>query len=140
MGISSDFFIADDSSPPEYDPGPGFSAEDRCELKAITPLEAAGMLAVLRGEGDGVDMLDEFPFLTPVDAEEWIIGVPLDMPVLLRELNAFELVDVARGCAEVTQDELGWSPGDFEDVLRDLCELSRRAETTGKRMYLWNSL
>jgi hypothetical protein len=140
MGVLGDFFIANESSHPTYDPGPSFPAEDRCQFKAITPLEAAGFLSVLRGDGDPLEVIDEFPLLTPQDAEEWIVSIPPDMPALLRELNASALVDVARRCADVTRDELGWSPGEIESVLRDLSQLSRRADETGKRMYLWNSL
>ena len=52
MGVLSDFFIADEASAPTYDPGTAFPADDRCQFKSITPLESAGMLSVLRGDGD----------------------------------------------------------------------------------------
>jgi hypothetical protein len=140
MGVLSDFFIADEASTPTYDPGPTFPEEDRCQFKAITPLEAAGLLSVLRGNGDRIELLCEFPLLTPQDAEEWVVSVPRDMPSLLHAMNDDKLVEVARKCAEVTEEELGWSANDFESVLRDLRQLSQRAAATGKRMYLWNSL
>jgi len=53
MGVLSDFFLADGWSVPEYDCGREFPAEDRCQLKTITILEAAGILSVLRGGGGG---------------------------------------------------------------------------------------
>jgi len=140
MSVLSDFFIADESSSPAYDPSSDFPAEDRCRFKSITPLEAAGILSVLRGGGDSVEMMDEFPLLAPEDAEEWIVSVPHDMPALLRELNDNELVVAARRCADATKEELGWSANDFDGVLRDLRQLSMCATATGKRMYLWNSL
>ncbi len=81
MGVLSDFFIADEASTPTYDPGPTFPADDRCQLNSITPLEAAGILSVLRGDGEQVALLSEFPLLTAEDADEWIVNVPLDMPL-----------------------------------------------------------
>jgi hypothetical protein len=140
MGILSDFFIAGRESTPTYDPGRAFPAEDRCEFKSITPLEAAGILSVLRGSGDPVEMMDEFPLVTPEEAEEWIMNVPDEMADRLRALDDERLVVAARQCAEVTAEELRWSAEDFDGVLRDLRRLARRAAETGKRMHLWNSL
>lgn len=140
MGILSDFFIADDSSTPKYDCGPQFPAEDRCQLKYITPLEAAGILSVLRGGGDRIAMLDEFPSLTPEDADEWTQRVPVDMTSSLAALDDSQMPDVAQRCADLTAEELGWSSGDFEEVLEQLRALARRALETGRSMYLWNSL
>ncbi len=96
MGILSDFFIADDSPTPQYDCGPQFPAADRCQFKSITPLEAAGILFVLRGSGDRIKMIDEFPSLTPQDAEEWIQRVPVDMTSALAALNDSQLPVVAQ--------------------------------------------
>ena len=87
MGILSDFFIADADTTPEYDCGPDFPNNDRCQLKYITPLEAAGILSVLRGGGDRIEMLGAFPLLTPQDAGEWIMSVPDDMVASLAEMN-----------------------------------------------------
>ena len=140
MGILSDFFIAADSPTPKYDCGPQFPAEDRCQFKSITPLEAAGILSVLRGGGDPIEMLDEFPSLTPQDAEEWTQRVPADMTSALATLNDSQIPDIAQRCADLTAEELGWSSDDFQDVLKQLRTLARRAIDTGKSIYLWNSL
>ena len=140
MGILSDFFVADKSATPEYDCGSDFPAEDRCQFKSITPLEADGVLSVLRGGGDRIEMLDAFPLLTPHDAEEWTMSVPDEMTSTLASLDASRIPDVARKCADVTADELGWSSDDFQDVLTLLCALARRAVDADKSMYLWNSL
>jgi hypothetical protein len=140
MGVLSDFFIADDSSVPQYDCGPNFPAEDRCQFKSITPLEAAGVLAVLRGGGDRIEMMSEFRCLTPEDAEEWTQSVPSDMTSSLGKLTDTEIPEVAQRCADVTAEELGWTTTDFEAVLKELCALARRASSSGRAMYLWNSL
>jgi hypothetical protein len=140
MAILSDFFIADDSTTPEYDSGRQFPAEDRCQFKSISPLEAAGILSVLRGGGNRIEMLDEFPSLTPQDAEEWIQRVPADMTSSLAALNDSQIPGIAQRCADLTAEELGWSSDDFQDVLKQLRDLARRARDTGKSMYLWNSL
>lgn len=140
MGILSDFFIADGSSTPKYDWGAQFPAADRCQFKSITPLEAAGILSALRGGGDRMRMLDEFPSLTPQDAEEWTQRVPADMTSALAALNDSQLPDVAQRCADITAEELGWSSDDFQEVLEQLRTLARRAVDTGKLMYLWNSV
>lgn len=140
MGILSDFFIADANATPEYDCGPDFPSDDRCQFKYITPLEAAGILSVLRGGGDRIEMLDAFPLLTPQDAEEWTMSVPDDMVALLAEISDAQIPGIAQKCADVTAEELGWAPEDFTDVIKQLSELARRAVETKRSMYLWNSL
>jgi hypothetical protein len=84
--------------------------------------------------------MDEFPSLTPPDAEESTQRVPTDMTSALAALNDSEIPEVAQRCADVTAEELGWPPDDFQDVLRQLRALARRARDAGKSMYLWNSL
>lgn len=140
MSILSDFFIADESATPVYDCGSEFPAEDRCQFKYITPLEAAGILSVLRGGGDRIEMLGDFPLLTPQDAEEWTMSVPAEMTSALAVLDDLQIPDIAQQCADVTAEELGWSSEDFEGVIKELCVLARRAIDSGKSMYLWNSL
>ena len=136
MGVLSDFFLSADEEPPAYDCGPRFPAEDRREFKQITPLEAAGLLAVLRGGGDAVALMDEFPCLTDEDAEEWTTGVPVDFVSALADLDDDRLDQVAQECAE----SLKWPPGSFDEVVTELRDLARRAQQTQKQMYLWNSL
>ncbi len=140
MGVLSDFFIADEGSFLKYDGGPDFPADDRCQFQSITPLEAAGMLSVLRGGGDRFEMIGEFAFLTPEDAEEWKISVPVDMVDSLARLNETRLTEVAAACSEITSEELGWSNGDFQIVLSHLSALARRSVETNRSMYLWVSL
>jgi len=140
MGVLSDFFIADATAAPSYNGRSDFPPEDVCRFKRITPLEAAGVLSVLRGGGDRIEMLDEFPALTPEDAEEWVTGIPPDMTQALAQLDAVRIEDAAVACARATSEELGWSPEDFNEVLAQLCVLARRAMKKGKAMYLWNSL
>ncbi len=140
MSILSDFFIATPDSFLEYGSTEDFPAEDRCQFKYITPLEAAGISAVLRGEDDPIDLLDEFPLLSPEDAEDWTMGVPADMTKSLAELTDSQVPDVAQCCADMTAEELGWSAADFQDILIQLRALSQRAVDTKKSMYLWNSL
>lgn len=140
MGILSDFFVADKATTPTYDGGPDFDTEDRCQFKSITPLEAAGILSVLRGGGDRIEMLDDFSLLTPPDAEEWTMSVPDDMVAALAALDDSQLPNLALQCADVTVEEIGWSSDDFQFVLSQLRDLSRRAVDSNRSMYLWNSL
>ena len=140
MGMLSDFFIADRETVPDYKGGDSLPAEDRCELKSVSPLEAAGMLVALQGSGDAIEMLDDFPLLTAQDADEWIFRVPDTMTSALAALAPMHIPDVARRCAEETEEELGWSPGAFEQVLHPLSRLAQRAASSGRSMYLWNSL
>jgi hypothetical protein len=140
MGVLSDFFIADEGSFLNYDGGQDFPADDRCQLRSITPLEAAGILSVLRGSGDRIEMIGEFPFLTPEDAEEWKMSVPADMVDALARLDEARLPEVAAACSQLTNEELGWSNNDFQMVLSHLKSLARRAVETNRAMYLWVSL
>ena len=85
-------------------------------------------------------MISEFRCLTPEDAEEWTQSVPSDMTSSLASLTERDLPEVARKCADVSAEELGWTPADFESVLTELRMLAIRAIQSGKSMYLWNSL
>jgi hypothetical protein len=140
MGILSDFFVAETTTTPDYDGGPDFPAEDRCQFKSLTPLEAAGMLSVLRGGGDRIELLGAFHLLTPEDAEEWTMSIPEEMTAALATLTDSEIPDTAEKCAKMTAEELGWSSDQFEDILQQLRYLARRTVEGNKSMYLWNSL
>lgn len=63
MSLLSHFFIAEASDSLHYDSGRGAPAEDRAEFRRLTPLEAAGMLAVLRSDGDPPEILAQVPYL-----------------------------------------------------------------------------
>ena len=140
MGILSDFFIAETGKVPDYLGSSDFPAADRCQFKSITPLEAAGVLSVLRGSGDRVELIGEFKLLTPEDAEEWTMIIPDDMMSLLAALTEPRLSKVAKQCSIETAEEVAWSPEDFHFVLSHLRDLAIRARETGRSMYLWNSL
>ena len=140
MAVLSDFYIAEEGSFLNYDGGQDFPPDDRCQFKSITPLEAAGILSVLRGGGDRVEMICEFPFLTPEDAEEWKMSVPADMVDALARLDNSKLPEVAAACSQLTNEELGWSNDDFQKVLSHLSALARRTVETNRSMYLWVSL
>ena len=140
MGILSDFFIAVGAEPPDYQGGTGVPEEDRCQFNRITPLEAAGMLAILRGVDDRMGLLGSFPLLTPEGAEEWTMSVPGDMVELLAKLDPGEYPRIAAAFAEVTAEELCWTAEDFEPVVAGLSALAKRAAASGKNMFLWNSL
>jgi hypothetical protein len=140
MSLLSDFFITTESDVSFYDGDPSFSGSDRVQLNRITPLEAAGLLEALRGGGDGVEMISEFPLLTPQDADAWTMGVPDDFVSRLAGLDDGSVRDVAKTFADITVEELGWSSDDAFPFVRDLSTLARRAQTEGKRMFLWNSL
>ena len=140
MGILSDFFLADRTATPAYDGGPDFPAEDRCQFKSITSLEAAGILSVLHGSGDRIEMLHAFPLLSPEEADDWTMSVPEDMTTALAALEDSQIPLIAQQCADTTAEELGWSSDDFHDVLKRLRALARRAADTNKSIYLWNSL
>ena len=135
MGVLSDFYIADEESFLNYDGGQDFSANDRCQFRSITPLEAAGILSVLRGGGDRFELIGEFPFLTPEDAEEWKMSVPADMVDRLARLDEERLPEIAAACSQLTSEELGWSDDDFQMVLSHLSTLARHSVETNKSMY-----
>jgi hypothetical protein len=140
MSVLSDFIIASGDSVPSYDGISGYPDADRCQFKRITPLEAAGLLEALRGEGDRISMLSEFPLLTPEEAEMWTMGVPEDFVIRLAELDSAGIARVAEQFSRITAEELGWSTEDSISTLTDLTSLARRARAEQKRMYLWNSL
>ena len=139
MGILSDFFIGEKDTIPTYDGGDDFASEDRCQLKSITPLEAAGILEALTGR-DTLEALDDFTLLTPQDAEDWTMSVPDEMVEALAALNDSRLADVAKRCSDITAEELHWTPGDFLSTISELRGLARRAVDENKTLYLWNSL
>lgn len=140
MSLLSDFIITRGPGVPAYDGDPDFPEGDRVQLDGITPLEAGALLAALRGGGDSVELISEFPLLTPQDGEAWTMGVPEDFIGLLAELDEASIPDIAGSFAELTVEELGWSADDASPVVADLSALARRAREEGMRMFLWNSL
>jgi len=140
MSVLSDFIICGGSDVPDYDGIEEFSDADRCQLKSITPLEAAGLLEALREEGDRIAMLSEFPTLTPDDAEMWITGLPDDFVSRLAALDTDGIATAAERFSRITAEELGCSTDDSISMISDLAALARRAQAEQKRMYLWNSL
>jgi hypothetical protein len=140
MGILSDFFIAGGEGVPEYDGGKGFAPEDVCTGKGLTPLQAAQLLGVLRGEGTVLVLIDEFKMLTPPEGESFTMSVPQDMVEGLAKLDDAGVSGIAAGFAEATAAELGWSASDCEPVIAELAALARRAIAQSKRLYLWNCL
>lgn len=98
------------------------------------------MLVALRGSGDRIALISEFRLLTPENADEWTMSVPVDMVKALAALSDSEVRADSLRSANVTKEELGWSQADFEPVVNSLRTLARRAEASGKKMFLWNSL
>ena len=137
MSILSDFYIATEDQALNYDGGEGVPESDRCQFRRLTSLEVAGLLQVLRGDGDRVELMGEFERLTPEDAEEWTMSVPRDMVDSLASFSASDIPKVAGQWSDITKEELGWRPEDFETILTDLAALAQLAKKTGKRMYFW---
>lgn len=140
MSVLSDFIICSGGDVPDYDGIQEFPDDDRCRLNRITPLEAAGLLEALRGDGDRIGMLSEFPLLTPEDAETWTMGVPDDFVSSLAGLEPDGVTSIAERFSQITAEELGWSTDDAVSVVADLAALAKRAKADEKRMYLWNAL
>ncbi|MCU0748172.1 MAG: hypothetical protein MUF13_01360 [Akkermansiaceae bacterium] len=101
---------------------------------------SAGLLEALRGGGDSIEMISEFPLLTPQDAEAWTMGTPEDFVTRLAELPESAVPDIATGFADITVEELGWSAEDASSMVADLRMLARRAKEVKKPIFLWNSL
>ncbi len=140
MGILSDFFIADDSTVPNYAGGENFDAADKCPLRELTPLQGAQFLTVLRGCEYDVRLIKEFRLITPEDADDWTMLLPPDMTAKLAALTGDQIPQTAAAFAVATSEELGWSTEEFMPIVTDLAALARRAIATGKPMYLWNCL
>lgn len=117
MSLLSDFFISSETDVPSYDGDPTFPDHDRVQLNHITPLEAAGLLEALRGGGDSVEMISDFPLLTPQDAETWTMGIPDDFVTRLAELDESAIRSTATSFAEITVEELGWPVEDAASMV-----------------------
>jgi hypothetical protein len=140
MSLLSDFFIATEIDAPTYAGDPGFPAGDRVQLNGITPLEAASLLAALRGGGDSVEMISEFPLLTPQDAQALTMGVPEDFVSRLAALPESSVPEIAGRFADITAEELGWSAEEAGSMVAELRMLARRSTEMRTPMFLWNSL
>ena len=62
----------------------------------------------------------------------WIVVIAIDVIQQAGKLRKRFTIETA--------EEIGWSPDDFRFVLSQLSDLARRADETGRTMYLWNSL
>lgn len=140
MSQPTDFFISNEQSVPHYDGIKDYPETDVVRTHGITPLEAAGLLEALRGEGDRIEMLDEFPLLTPEEAEMWTVAVPDDFVTKLAALDENRTTAVAEKFCSITIEELNCSTEDILPLVRELTNLSRRAQHEKMNMYLWMSL
>src|ERR1700761_8054672 len=120
MGLLSDFFIAYESPTPDYKAGEAIEDADKCQLTDLSALQAAQFLAVLRGQDYRVDLIREFPLVTPEDADDWTMVVPQDMVITLAAIGGAEIPNVATKLAAATRTELGWSPDDFIPIVTAL--------------------
>jgi hypothetical protein len=141
MGLLSDFFIARPDTAKSYGGDDPFPATDCCQYKDLSPLQAAQILAVLRGVPYDVSLLGEFPLVHQVSQDgPWTAKMPDDMVARLAQLRDNEIGPQSLAWAQATQEELAWDASDFEPIVRDLARLAQAAQTSGKSVYLWNCL
>ena len=141
MGLLSDFFIAKPDAVKTYGGDSQLLGEDCCQYKHLSPLQAAQILAVLRGTEYDLSLLDEFPLAYEASEDgPWTVQLPDDMVSRLAELNDSDVAPQALAWARETEEELGWGAAEFESIVRDLIRLARAARASGKSMYLWNCL
>ena len=139
LPLLSEFYVADEMVA-DFGMVDGPSAEDRCDTSRISFLEAAAMLAALRGDDDRSGAMNEFEMVSPQDGEEWTFSVPSEFVDRLRALQDSELEDVAARFSDATAAELSWSAEVFQPVVISLRSLAVRAADSGRRMFLWNGL
>jgi hypothetical protein len=141
MGLLSDFFIAKPEDASTYNGKSSFASTDCCQYKQVSPLQAAQILAVLRGIPYEASLLREFPFVhQECEDGPWTTKVPDDMTAALAHLEESEIRSQALAWSVATKEELRWRASDFEPIVRDLIKLAREAQGGGKSLFLWNCL
>jgi hypothetical protein len=141
MSVLSDFFVATPDTAKLYVGHEPFPTAHYCQYKSLTPLQAAQILAVLRGTPYHVSLIGEFPLVDEKTEDgPWTVKVPDDMVTRLAELQDVEVQTQSVAWAVETKEELAWTPVEFEPIVRDLVRLARAARADGKSMYLWNCL
>jgi hypothetical protein len=141
MGLLSDFFIAEPVDATTYGGEDPYPAADCCQYKDLSPLQAAQILAVLRGVPYDVSLLNEFPLVhEETDEGPWTVKIPDDMVAALAQLKESDLGAQSLAWSEATKEELNWDAAEFEPIVRDLIRLARAARGSGKSLFLWNCL
>lgn len=140
MSILSDFFISDKEDDPQYAGGVDFCDADKLVWKGLSPLQAAQILAIVRGIKYSPDLMSEFTLVSPEDADEWTMSVPSDMVIFFAELDETQIPKLAETISKTTYEELRAEADDFESFIKSFKILSQRCTAANKRLYLWNSL
>ncbi len=140
MGLPSDFFIATPDVAHAYR-GSGLPSPDVCSVGGFTPLEAAAVVAALRGvDDDEGAIVGELEPLRADSAEEWLLSLPHDMVDLLLGVDSARVPELSAKIASAVADGSPVDDDTFEPILEQLVVLAQRARAADKGMYFWGSL
>ncbi len=137
MGLLSDFYIATEADALSYDTKPtAIPDSDKASHKGITTLELSTLWAIVQKREWNVDMLDAFKLILDKDnGERSIYHIPVAFISLLMSLDTDTLL---RSIVEWAQtEEIECDPSEMYPVVEDIIRLGRKAQDTGKNLYLW---
>ena len=109
------------------------------EANGITSLELATLLSIL-DKSDSNDNIKYFELLNESETDQWITSIPSHMVELLNKLDKKELSSTAQQFKSATEEELGWQLSDFEEIIKNLKELSSICLEKNMKMYHWMSV
>jgi hypothetical protein len=137
MGLLADFYVSTDDDAVSYDDSPSLPDSDRAQHTGITHLELSTLWAILQEREWDVTTMDEFRCLLERDGGERLIHrFPAALVAQLATSDAGTLRLAAAAWAQT--EELSCDPSDIQPVVDDLMRLARRAQETGKSLFVWN--
>ena len=141
MGLLADIYISDPVAAKKYNEPAAQAEYDRVEWHDLTELDFSSLWSVLQGVPWSQAHMDEFECIfSTSDGERAIFRFPQDMISSLSDLAEDKFNNVAAGWIKEELEKLGCTQEEVERSVSDLARLSRSALTSGKSLYLWNSL
>lgn len=144
MGILSDIFVATAEDAASYESIMVAEEEhpsDKYEvvhLKGLTTLEFGTLWAILLEQEWDAERHMLANLTHGDEGESWLDQFPSDFVGLLASLDDQRSRSAAAAWAET--EEMGCEASDVAPILTDLKRLAKRAQSTGRGLYLWGSL
>ena len=141
MGLRAEIFVAEPTDARNYEAAQRTGSVrppqyTRVQLGGLLDLHLSILWAIALGEEWDID---KHALMTIHSASEtWLYRFPETFTHLLASLDDERIEAISTAWSET--EETRCEPSDAQYVLENLCELSRKAEASGKSLHLWGSL
>ncbi|HEV2294708.1 MAG TPA: hypothetical protein VGR35_12715 [Tepidisphaeraceae bacterium] len=139
MGVLADIYVASRNEAAEYDADPKRFAAEAASWKLFTELELSILWALLQGREWDVELMDRFEnVLTKDGGERMITRLPDEFIDDILSVDEGRIEQAVNEWA--VSEELGCDPEEVRPFVDDLKRLAQVARSSGRSLFLWNSV